>query len=203
MNIAAVTRPFFYAVLILVSVFLLACNKGVSPLKWTEDVRLPDERIVTLTRQQNFDDFDYVSSHWLEFRHPDTGETIRWENSGTMRNVELFIHERQVNIVVTPTFASHSDLSGCPEPPYFIYRYNAGQWEQYPLLQSPLKQIKENVTIDPKLAREDIKKHNNQLTSRDIDGFIFNHRSEPVNFDLNKITEQKFFCPQQRRHNLK
>ncbi|WP_316874427.1 hypothetical protein [Ralstonia edaphi] len=119
------------------AVGLTACDKLGTPLKWTEDVRLPDGRIVTLTRYQEFNGWRDLggppteSDYWFEFRHPDTGQIVRWKWDRTLESLALMMDGRTPMLLVMPNF-NGSEQNKCPNPPYLLYRF-AGGWEQVPL----------------------------------------------------------------------
>lgn len=185
---------------LVVSHVVAACSAKPSTLKWTEEVRLPDQRVVTLTREQRFDDGDFVSSYWFEFAHPDTGETVRYENAREFRTVALYVHEKSVYLVVRPTFATHFDNAGCPDPPYFVFRYQDKQWAQVPLMQSPLKRVAENMTVDPKSVRDEIKKRGYVIKADQIVPMGKSVGPAHYQYDLTKISAQTFACQERKRN---
>lgn len=197
----------------LVAVFLravaltcLLCVAGCSPkpsvLKWTEEVRLPDQRVVELTREQHFDERDLVSSYWFEFDHPDTGESVKFENAREFRTVALYSHEKHMHLVVRPTFATHFDNAGCPNPPYFLFRYEGKQWRQVPLMQSPLKHVSENMTVDAKSVRAEIKMRGYAIKADEVVPMNRGVGTAFDEFDLEKVKTQTFACPDRKRYQL-
>jgi hypothetical protein len=180
--------------------FAVACSAKSSSLRWVEDVRLPDQRVVALTREQRFDEGDVVSSYWFEFRHPDTGESVRYENAREFRTVALYVHEKFVHLVVRPTFATHFDNAGCPNPPYFVFRYQDKQWAQVPLMQTPLKQVAENMTVDPKSVRDEIKKRGYVIRVDQIVPMSQSVGPAHYQYDLTKISAQTFACQERKRN---
>lgn len=192
-------------------------------LKWTEDVVLPDGRVITLKRVQHFDKDDYVDAHSFEFEHPVTKQTVRWQSDaalyapqlpqpamrqkrpteGFFRLVALFMVEDVPHILVTPTFGGHSEAAGCPNPPMFVYRNVGSGWQQIPYASSPLHEIHGNTTSDPKLNRDYIKTKRFKLAPGEVR--VLN---DPVawmyhGINLNKIPAQVFHCPAQKRFDFK
>ena len=73
------------------AIALVGCNQA----RWTEDVRLPDGRTITLTRSQDFGGPTEIgqrsttTKYWLEFSNPDTGERVRWQSDRDLAPVAL------------------------------------------------------------------------------------------------------------------
>lgn len=138
------------AVLLCASV--AGCLRDDSKLKWTEDVLLPDGRTVTLTRYQEFKGPGEIgqppseSYYWFEFKHPDTGETVRWETKREPGSVTLFVHQQVVMLLTAPRFGSGMREFGCPNPPYLLYRYTDGKWSRVELASIPIKRLRSNMT---------------------------------------------------------
>src|SRR5262245_41286285 len=125
----------FLAVILIPS--LAACDTS---LKWTEDVKLPDGRIVTLTRYQEFRGPTELgqppteSDYWLEFNNPDNGERVRWNGHRDLDTVALFIDEAMPLLLMTPGLGGAHRTYLCPDPLYLLYRYADGEWKQIPLV---------------------------------------------------------------------
>src|SRR5882757_9614183 len=84
-----------------------ACTKKVN---WLEDVQLPDGRVVTLKRHQEFGGPHEIgqpsteSDYWFEFKHPDTEEIVRWESNRDVDPVALLLDHRVPRLIVVPRF---------------------------------------------------------------------------------------------------
>jgi hypothetical protein len=147
---------------------LLAC-RGDDRLKWTEDVLLQDGRTVTLTRYQEFKGPHYIgepptdSYYWFEFKHPDTGERVRWETKREPGTVALLIHGRQLFLLTRPRFGSGDRQFDCPNPPYLLYRYEAASWTRIELASIPFARVTSNMTFAASDRVELIRKSNNHL----------------------------------------
>lgn len=139
------------AVLTLI-VCVAGCMKDDTKLRWTEDVLLPDGRTVTLTRYQEFKGPGEIgqppseSYYWFEFKHPDTGETVRWETKREPGSVTLFVHQQVAMLLAAPRFGSGLRDFGCPNPHYLLYRHVGGKWERVDLSSIQIKQLRSNMT---------------------------------------------------------
>src|SRR5688572_10393325 len=139
-------------------VLLIACLTGCSdrPLAWTEDVLLPDSRVVTLKRYQEFEgpheigDTPTESDYWFEFKHPDTGETVRWESDRDLDTLALMIHKGIPMLLVKPSFGSSLHRYKCPNPPYLLLEYGLHTWRDIPLQRLPVKTLRANMTFAAK-----------------------------------------------------
>ena len=154
----------------LFAIGLTACNMFQSDLDWTEDIILNDGRIIRLKRHQEFkgphslDQPPSASAYWIEFKHPDTGEKIRWANERNLAAVALFIENDEFWLLTTPKYASSWDMYDRPSPPYILYKYR-NYWIRVPLHETPIKRIKVNLTTDPRLRMAEIKESEGHLNS--------------------------------------
>jgi hypothetical protein len=125
---------------------------GCERIRWTEDVRLPDGRTITLTRLQNYGGPTEIGQHssardyWFEFTNPDTGERVRWQSDRELATVALLIHDRAPYLLLMTAFYSSKVKFGCPDPLYLLYRYEGGRWLSTPLADIPVKRLRANVT---------------------------------------------------------
>jgi hypothetical protein len=136
----------------LVCVSVVACERDDTKLKWTEDVLLPDGRTVTLKRYQEFKGPSEIgeppseSHYWFEFKHPDTGEAVRWETKREPGTVALFIHQEGTMLLTAPRFGSGLEDFGCPNPPYLLYLHAGGNWDRVDIASIPIKRLRSNMT---------------------------------------------------------
>jgi hypothetical protein len=162
----------------------VSCSFGETELEWKEDVELQDGRVITIQRRSEFrggrEAFTQrganVSRYSVDFVHPVTGEKVHWESKvsvGTdevvkaaaekqeiMPSLDLWrilLKDRDLYLVVFP-HASHSVLN-CPDPPYLLYRRDAGRWRLTPLEQIPYRKFKVNVSLDDDEMRERIRRN--------------------------------------------
>lgn len=143
---------------VLLAFMLVACGQS-SELSWTEDVKLPDGQVVTLSRWVEFKgphamgDTATESKQRLEFKHPETGEKIKWENvkeQGTVKTVAIWMDKGRPMLLSTPAYGDDAFKFNCPNPPYLLHEYVAGQWQPRSLAQIPIKIIRANLTTHAK-----------------------------------------------------
>lgn len=169
-------------------VLLAACSSG--KLAWTEDVRLPDGRVLTLQRWAEFGggsghlgDPSIESQQGLEFKHPDTGEVVRWRTRrgtgefrmsidtpvpatfddgpdgiapGFLNTIAIWIDDGKPTLLGKPAYGDDMWRFHCPNPPYLLYEWAAGRWRSKPLNQIGIKGIRANLTTSPLNDRERI-----------------------------------------------
>jgi hypothetical protein len=171
---------------------LTGCSN--KPLEWTEDVLLPDGRVVTLTRYQEFEgpheigDTPTESDYWFEFKHPDTGEIVRWESNRDLATLALLFDGETPLLLTRPNFGG-VHRRNCPNPPYLLFRYDAG-WHQVDLGTIAVRRIRVNVTASPKGRRELIRSSSNHLSVEKTQDSRHINRPYIINFDL--MTKQTF-----------
>lgn len=158
---AAVERT----VAIAAAVLLTACSND---LTWTEDVRLPDGRTVTLERYVEFEGPRGTESlQRLKFKHPGTGEAVRWENSkqnGTLATIAVWLENDIPMLLTTPPYGGDLIAYKCPNPPYLLFEYVQGQWRSRPLVNIGVDRLRANVTTHPLEARKEIERSKRRLT---------------------------------------
>ncbi len=99
-----------------------------SNLSWTEDVKLPDGRVVTLSRYVEFkgggSQFGDPSTESLirfEFKHPSSGEVVRWESTKQQKlqkTIALWLDNGKPMLLTEPAYGGELFAYGCPNPPY-------------------------------------------------------------------------------------
>lgn len=167
-----------------------------SDLDWTEDVILNDGRIIRLKRHQEFkgphslEHPPSASAYWIEFKHPDTGEKIRWANEMHLSAVALFIENDEFWLLTTPKYVSSWDMYDRPIPPYILYKYR-NDWARVPLHEVPIKKIKVNLTTDPRLRMAEIKESGGHLNSTQTFETIFRRCSSCI-INLEGVKLQQF-----------
>jgi len=174
---------------------LAACGNG--GLKWTEDALLPDGRTVTLTRYQEFkgahEPFQppTESYYWFEFKNPDTGEKVRWENSRELVTIALGMEGGVPNLLTAFNFGG-SFTYHCPDPPYLAFRYVGGQWVRVPLPELESKVITPNMTsLSVSEVRPFIEANGNHLSAADVAAHGLSIFEGQV-VDLSALKEQTF-----------
>jgi len=180
----------------LIALSLSGCGRDDRALKWTEEVLLPDGRKVVLTRYQEFKgahelgDTPTESDYWLEFEHPETGEIVRWESDRDLNTLVLMIDRSTPLLLVKPWFGSSMWRLKCPNPPYLLFRYEAGKWQQVDVAQIPVRRLRVNVTYSPKQRRDLIRSSGHHLGIEVTQDSQHDYRPYVINFGL--MTEQTF-----------
>jgi hypothetical protein len=170
-----------------------ACNDTRS-LNWTEEVLLPDGRVVTLTRHQEFKgphergDTPTESDYWFEFKNPDTAEAVRWRSDRDLATLALMFDGAVPMLLTTPNFGG-VHRRNCPNPPYLLFRYEKS-WSEVPLGTIPVKRVRVNVTAWPKDRRESIRSSNDHLSVEQTQSSEYRGRPYVINFD--QMREQTF-----------
>jgi hypothetical protein len=170
-----------------------ACTKKVD---WSEDVQLADGRVVTLTRHQEFGGPHELfqppteSVGWLEFKHPDTGQKIRWDFTRDLRPVALLIEHNTTRLLVVLEYGAIFRRH-CPSPPFLLYQYGEHGWKEEPIENLRGQKIRQNVISTPFDAEEIMKTDNLHLnvqhTMQRANGYTHGHR-----IDFGKLTTQTF-----------
>jgi hypothetical protein len=160
---------------LLVSIVLLSACGNSKEFTWTEDVKLPDGRVVTLKRWVEFKggsshlgDPSTESRQSLEFKHPDTGATVKWQNDqeqGRLKTIAIWVEQGNPFILSEPAYGGDLRKYNCPNPPYLLYAYANGQWSPKPLAQIPFKKIRANMTTHLLEKREEIQSYDRRLTA--------------------------------------
>lgn len=157
--------------------FVLAsglCACGRNELKWTEDVRLPDGRVVTLDRYAEFKapsqlgDPSTESLQRLSFKHPTTGEVVKWESSreqGFLKTIALWFDGDRPVLLTSPAYGGDDRRLSCPNPPYLVYEFIQGAWRARPLAQVGVDRLRSNTTAHPLENRAAIEANNRRLTA--------------------------------------
>lgn len=186
-----------WAILVLGTLALTACGDSRS-LRWKEDVKLPDGRVVTLDRYQEFKGPYYIgvgegpteSNYWFEFKHPDTGEKVRWESDRDLKTLVLMMDGPAPVLLTSPWWGSSMFRYRCPNPPYLLFRHEAGGWKQVAVGLVPVKRLQVNMTFSPSAQRALIRDSDHRLGVGTTQASRSNGRPYVINFAL--MTEQTF-----------
>jgi len=188
------TRVFSSALGGLLLLALTACSER--SLEWTEDVKLPDGRIVLLTRYQEFRGLHELgqpptpSDYWLEFNNPDNRARVRWNGRRDLGTVALLMDQGAPELLMVMWLGGLRPWR-CPDPPYLLFRYEAGKWKQIPLTTLRGQKIRPNMTSSPPDARTDIRSHDNHLGWQ-LAGHV-SDEPEPIAYiDFTNLTTQTF-----------
>ncbi len=160
--------------LLAMALFLSACG---DPLRWREEILLPDGRVVTAIRYQEFkgpsEPFKppTASNYRIEFRNPDTGEKVVWKFSRDLATVALSINDKIPELVTTPNYATLRFR--CPDPPYMAFRYIDGQWVRVALTDLERKVFVPNMTVwNVEYLRPSIEAQGRRWSTRDVAAHI-------------------------------
>ena len=171
------------------------------PLRWREEILLPDGRVVTAVRYQEFkgpsEPFKppTASYYRLEFRNPDTGEKVIWENSRELATVALSINNKIPELVTTPAFGTLRYR--CPDPPYVAFRYIDGQWVQVALTDLARKAFVPNMTVwSIDYLRPSIEAQGRRWSARDVAAHLPD-KLRGKTIDLTGLDKQRFGDPKQ------
>ena len=179
-----------------------------SDLDWTEDVLLPDGRVVTLKRHQEFKGGHEIgedpteSNYWFEFANPNNGEQIKWEQNDSPHNLSglvLFFEEGACYILTTPRFFAGLIKYNYPNPPYLLFKYNKNTWEMVPLDKIPIKTLRVNMSYDIKKIRSDIKEKGWHLSSEITLNSYYRGSALPYLINFNKQKTPQVFGVGNRR----
>lgn len=192
-----------WPLLVVMALVLAGCKDRI---EWTEDVELPDERMVTLTRLQEMngppgEPFGppTPSYHRFDFVNPDNGEKVRWENERDLGTVALMLVEKKPWLLTTPVFGGSHRRYGCREPPYIALRYVEGEWREAPLEKLPVKVLRANMTgsdASSDYGRRYIEKHGSHLSVPAVADLVDNQFSKKV-IDLRglkRVTHRPLEC---------
>ena len=169
-----------------------------SDLDWTEDVLLPDGRVVTLKRHQEFRGPHQIgkqpsaSAYWFAFINPDTGENIRWESKLAISTLVLMIHKKIPYLLTSPTFGSVYQIFNYPNPPYILYMHINNEWKIIELENIPFKLVRVNMSYNLNDRRKNIEQSNYHLNKdQTYNSFYMGSLKYIINF--NKMTKPQTF----------
>lgn len=161
-------------------------------LTWTEQVKQPDGSVIVVTREQEFRDRNYdVGDHRLEFKHPKTGEYVRWYGHRHLNVVALLTVDSDTFLLAIPTWGSSEQFLNCPNPPYLLYRFR-DTWSHIPLSEVPVKELRPNVLAHVWLHIDEIKKSNWNVPVPVTITQSQTYNRQPWIIDFGSMTEQTF-----------
>ena len=109
---------------------------GDNTLSWTEEVKLLDGRVITVTQKRRIEE-DIEREAWVTFKLPEFGDKeIVWhENLDTM---VLNVYQGKLYVVGVPGTIIEYRQYGRPEPFYIGYRFDNAQWVRIPFSEIPV-----------------------------------------------------------------
>lgn len=186
-------------------------NQSEGDLRWTENVAIPDGRIIKLTRHQEFKGPHELgqppsaSNYWIEFENPDTGEKVKWQQSHAgeyLNGVALFIHQGAPYLLTMPAMGRSWERYKCPNPAYILFKKpTKSDWVKVPLEDIPIKQIRANMTFDVQEKASAIRKSNHVLGAQETSKSYVGANQKFL-IDLSSIETHKFDWPNCKEFNL-
>jgi hypothetical protein len=179
----------------LAALLLLAACGNNATLEWTEDVKLPDGRVITLERYVEFKggasqlgEPSTESLQRFKFKHPVTGGTVTWESSkerGLLKTVAIWMEASTPVLLTKPAYGGDEWLLKCPNPPYLLFAYADGEWRSRQLSQIGLERLRSNMTTNAGERRNDIEARKRRLSATDTsESYAFLRATERVPFVL-------------------
>lgn len=177
---------------------LTHCGSDSSSLGWTEDVKLPDGRVVVLERHLDFGGsvtFGGPPSggpYWFEFKNPDTGEKVRWEwnKPEYLQTVALQIKDGVPYLLTVPGYGNASEYYKCPNPDYLLFKYQ-GKWVQVPLQEIPFKRIRANMTLS--VNHQMVSGYGMHLSIHQVENADDQYKNgRPYALNFSSLKEQRF-----------
>jgi len=119
--------------LILASVPLLGgCS---STLSWTEEVKLLDGRVITVTQKRRIEE-RIERETWLTFKLPEfSDKEIVWHQD--LDTMVLNVYQNKLYIVGRFPSGRELERYGYPAPPYIGFRFDNAQWVRIPFSDIP------------------------------------------------------------------
>lgn len=120
--------------LVLASVPMLG-GCGDNTLTWTEEVKLLDGRVITVTQKRRYDEYTKLPREaWLTFKLPEFGDKeIVWHENLEIQ--VLNVYQGKLYVVGDPRGLREFRQYGAD---YVPFRYEAGQWVRIPLSDIPV-----------------------------------------------------------------
>ena len=180
---------------VLISLAVSGCGERIPPLKWTEDVKLPDGRVTTLTRYQEFRGTHELgappteSNSWFEFKNPETSATVRWQGTRELSTVALMMDGPTPLLLTMPNF-SGPEKFGCPNPPYLLFRFSGTTWQQVIPFAAPISILRVNMTFHPHDQRLNIVAAGYHLSAQQTSSYSYDRM--PFLINLEGMTKQTF-----------
>lgn len=133
MNITGLFKRLALGLLLVAVPLVGGCSDNT--LTWTEEVRLLDGRVITVTQKRRIEE-NIEREAWLTIKLPELGDKeIVWhENLQTM-----LLNVYQGRLYVVGKFPTEREvrLYGWPIPAYVGFRYDNGQWRRIQFNEIP------------------------------------------------------------------
>ncbi len=136
---------------LLILLFLPLTCFAEKTIRWKQEVQLSDGRIIIMKRVSVRSGWVFPENHGMElsqvitFTNPDTNEKITWSLPEGLHPYALDFENKIPYLVLdTYTMGDYNNWN-CPNPPYFIYRYENKIWQPISFEQLPSKFSKRNL----------------------------------------------------------
>lgn len=119
---------------------LTACGKTID---WKQEVKLHDGRVIVVDRQSNQESMSIpvrgILESWqqISFIHPASGERIVWDLPKGLGLWMLDIEDGKIWTVLKPQSVADYNNWSCPSPPWIVFRWQAGRWQQVSMGELP------------------------------------------------------------------
>lgn len=116
-------------------------------ITWTEEVKLLDGRVITVTQKRRIDMKRMPREAWLTFKLPEFGDKeIVWHESLETQVLNIY----QGKLYVVGGFSSIVEFCqyGKPSPAYIGFRFDNGNWVRIPFKEIPETIYDSNMYFD-------------------------------------------------------
>jgi hypothetical protein len=105
-------------------------------ITWTEEVKLLDGRVITVTQKRRIDTKQMPREAWLTFKLPEFGDReIVWHES--LHTLVMNLYQGKLYVVGNYPSQLEACLYGNPRPSYIGFRYDNSQWVRIPFNEIP------------------------------------------------------------------
>jgi len=174
-------------IIFLLSLFLSGCFLGHSAW-WKEEVLLHDGQTIIVDRalkrggRHEITQPSSITEHTLRFTPPGSRKRIFWKSEfdpgigySTLDLIALDVVNGTPYIVTEPTLCLSYNKWGRPNPPYILFKYSEGQWQQIPMQEFPSDIRQPNVVLDLESNERFVMKEQQQS------GFVSVHKQKKLN----------------------
>ena len=121
---------------------------GENTLTWTEEVKLLDGRVITVTQKRRISPNGRMPREaWLTFKLPEFGDKeIVWHEN--LETQVLNVYQGKLYVVGIPFIEETYRQYGRPYPEYVPYRYEEEQWKRIPFNEIPVEIYNTNMYFE-------------------------------------------------------
>ncbi len=135
MNLTTLFRRVTFGLMLAAVPLVGGCSDN-NIITWTEDVKLLDGRVITVTQKRRIDMKRMPREAWLTFKLPEFGDKELVWHEGLETQV-LNIYQGKLYVVGDADTVSAFKQYGRPSPSYVGFRYDNGQWVRIPFSEIP------------------------------------------------------------------